>query len=361
MKNKGKYKANISLRAMMVIQCIFISIGSVCCFALIEFVANQVIRNNPNYRPVDAVGMILPMALIIGTLSFAMYHVIYAYMERLTKAITKVSQGNYEIQLEEQLGGPLKMIYQDFNKMVKELKSVENMREDFLNEFSHEFKTPLASVNGFANLLLENQVTEEERRNYLQIISEESKRLSELANNQMLLSKLQSQQNGMIEKTTFSLDEQVRQCVILLEPQWGNKQQNIEIELHDMELMGNKDLLQQLWINLIGNAIKYTQERGTITIYSEDVYGAFEITVMDNGIGMNKEQQKMIFNKYYQTDANTNKRGIGMGLAIVKEIVEISGGTISVESRQDVGTKFKVSLPNKEKDERRKKRQKEKL
>jgi signal transduction histidine kinase len=354
-KNKRKYRANISLHAMMVIQCIFISIGSVCCFALIEFFANRVFRDNPNYSPVDAVGMIFPMAVIIGALSIAMYRVIFGYMEHLTKAITKVSQGDYEIQLEDRLGGPLKMIYQDFNKMVQELKSVENMREDFLNEFSHEFKTPLASVNGFANLLLENHVSEEESRKYLQIISEESKRLSELANKQMLLSKLQSQKNGIIEKTTFMLDEQIRQCVILLEPQWEEKQQSIEIELQEMKLTGNKDLLHQLWINLIGNAIKYTPEKGTITIYAEELYESFEITIKDNGIGMDKEQQKLIFNKYYQSQGNTQKKGIGMGLAIVKEIVDLSGGTIAVESKPEAGTTVKVSLPNQEIDKEREK------
>ena len=235
-------------------------------------------------------------------------------------------------------------VAENFNKMTAELKSVHTLRNDFINDFSHEFKTPITSINGFANLLLETEVTEEERRQYLTIIAEESSRLSKLAEETLMMSRLDSQQN-IIDQEWYALDEQIRQNLILLSKDWGAKLIEIDTDLNPVSYLGNPALMSHIWLNLISNAIKFTPGHGRIAVNLKESGGKIYVSVADNGKGMTKEETSRIFNKYYQADASHATKGLGLGLSIAHRIVELCGGEIQVASTPGEGSTFTVILP----------------
>lgn len=263
---------------------------------------------------------------------------------KVVEAFDKVSHGQFGYQLEVPKKSQFKPLFENFNKMSKELSSIQTLKDEFIHDFSHEFKTPIASINGFANLLLEGGLTEEEQRQYLKIIADESARLSTLAENTLTLNRLENQQ-FLGEVKPYRLDLQIKECVILLEREWTAKDITVSSELAPLEYEGNASLMQQVWLNLIGNAIKFTPSRGEIAVSLAERGGGAEVCVSDNGIGMSKEVALHVFDKYYQGDASHSTRGNGLGLSIVKRIVTLAGGSVSVESREGEGSTFIVFLP----------------
>ena len=288
--------------------------------------------------------LVLPICLALAVANFFTFRFTYRFFGNLTKGMESVAKGDYSIKLSVKRSGPFKKIYEDFNKMVGELRSVNMLRNDFVNSYSHEFKTPIVSINGFANLLLEQEVTDEERRMYLQIIADESARLSELAGSSVLLTKLDSQQI-VAEKSVYSLDEQIRECVIVLSHAWGEKNINVSGELEELEYNGSAELLRHVWLNIISNAVKYTPENGSIDISLKRKDGNAVAVIADTGIGMDEQTRSRIFEKYYRGDNTASGGGLGLGLSIVDRIVKICGGTVQVQSEPDKGSTFTVTLP----------------
>jgi signal transduction histidine kinase len=340
MKRKKKNK----LATWMLGESIIIVISSVCIFALVEYITNIFFYRNESYQPIDAIGMFLPMSLIMFAITSAFSKKIYNYITILTNAITEVVRGNFNITLDRTKGGPLQEVFSNFNIMLSELNSVQTLREDFINNFSHEFKTPITSIHGFAKLLLNTNVSDEEKTQYLTIIADESARLSELANMTLLMSKLDSQQLVM-DKEMFSLDEQIKQCAILLSTAWIDKNIDLSAELPTIKYYGNEELLKHVWINLINNAIRYTPENGEITILMKETNHNIMVSFTDSGIGISDKVMKNIFDKYYQGDSSRNTKGLGLGLSIVKRIIDLSGGNITVKSKINEGSTFTVTLP----------------
>ena len=228
--------------------------------------------------------------------------------------------------------------------MTEELQSVRTLREDFVNSYSHEFKTPITAIKGFAELLSEPDLTEEERQQYLRIIQEESARLAELTNRTLLLTKLESQR-FVPDQTTFSLDEQIRRCAILCAHSWEEKRLTFSAELESVDCTSNEELLRQVWINLLNNAIRYTPPCGEIGVELRQVGGEAVVRVWDTGSGMTPEVQSHIFEKYYQGAAEDKKHGLGLGLSIVHRIIELTEGRIEVDSQPQQGSSFTVYLP----------------
>jgi signal transduction histidine kinase len=229
--------------------------------------------------------------------------------------------------------------------MCDELQSVQILRNDFINNYSHEFKTPIASINGFAELLREKKLPEEERDQYLKIIADESARLSKLASNTTLLSRLSSQQivSGIEE---YDLGAQLRECSIILSGKWLGK--DIAFDGEDIPSLiykGNKEMMQHLWINLLDNSIKYTPEGGEIKVSLAQKDGFAVVKIADNGEGISDETKARLFIPYFQGDASHSKEGLGLGLAIVMRIVELCKGNISVDSAVNEGSVFTVKLP----------------
>ena len=323
------------------LEAVVVTLAAVAPFALLHLV-------NRFYwlraSTVLALGMLVIMGSVVGITATLFSRRFNRIVSGLTRGLRAVADGDFSQRLEPERGGPLQPAYEDFNKMSKELQSIQTLRSDFINHFSHEFKTPITAIKGFAELLREPETTAEEREQYLQIILDESSRLADLANSTLLLTKLESQQ-CIAEKRPYSLDEQIKRCAILLSHVWEKKRISFTANLEPAEYDGNEELMRHVWLNLLSNAVKYTPEGGEITVDLRKEPGELVVTVADTGIGMSEEVRSHIFDKYYQGDPNSGGRGLGLGLSIVHRIVELCGGQLQVDSVEDQGSTFTVRLP----------------
>lgn len=289
------------------------------------------------------------VSLILGTLFAVLFFKRTVNLaDDLKMALKRISKGDYSVRLEntsDNKDGILYDVIENFNKMVEELDSVTILRNDFISNFSHEFKTPIVSIKGYAELIKNGKnLTEEQKQEYLQVIIDESRRLSNLASSTLLMSKLDSQ-TSLTETSVFSVNEQLKQCVLVLDNEFKAKNLEVKIKLGKMRVNASVDMLQQVWINLLTNAIKYTPENGIIRITSTELEKEYIVSISDNGMGMNEETLKHIFDKYYQGDNSHSTSGNGLGLSIAKRIVELSGGKIEASSTEGKGTTFSVRLP----------------
>lgn len=264
--------------------------------------------------------------------------------ETYKKALNEIASGNFDVVVPEPAGLLAQQMVRDINKMTRELKSNAIMRNDFISNFSHELKTPIVSINGFSELLLADDVSDDERKEYARIIYAESGRLFNLAKNTLLLSKLEGQ-SVVFNKKVFMLNECVENCAILFEKQLKAKNSEIKMTLEKILYYWDPDLLSQIVINLLSNAIKYGKEEGKIEVDLKSSCGYVSLTVRDDGEGMDEATLERVFERYYQGDGSHKTDGNGLGLSIVKRIVEIGEGRISVESKLGEGSSFKVTLP----------------
>lgn len=320
------------------------AVVSIMAYEFLAYMVNVFFHKNTEYDPLIGLGMLIPMALMMELITFFYSRHLYKKAARLIHAIKQVGDGDFQVSLNPDKAGPLYDVVESFNKMTAELRSVQTLRKDFINDFSHEFKTPITSINGFANLLLDTEVTEEERREYLQIIADESGRLAQLAQETMMMSRLDSQLS-IPDREPYSLDEQIRQNIILLSPQWTAKQITVETALENVVFNGNAGLMVHVWTNLLNNAIKFTPEGGTIRVSMECFDGQTTICISDSGIGMTQEQLARVFNKFYQGDTSHASKGLGLGLSIAHRIVELCGGQLEASGTLGKGSTFTVRLP----------------
>jgi signal transduction histidine kinase len=239
---------------------------------------------------------------------------------------------------------PLMRFCDVFNALAEELESVEMLRSDFVDNFSHEFKTPIASVRGFASLLNEPGLSEGKRKEYADIIVSESDRLAALATNVLNLSKLESQ-TFLAGCESLELGESVRHAIVALEPKWAEKELDIELRLDDAEYCGNGMLLREVWTNILDNAIKFSEPGGRLVVKVADSPDSAEFSVRDFGCGMDEYGVRHVFDKFYQGDKSRASSGYGLGMSIVKKAVELHGGAVAVASEPGEGTAVTVSLP----------------
>ena len=265
-------------------------------------------------------------------------------IEKLAEATNEISAGNFDINIDIKSNDEVGMLVEKFNSMARELKNIEYMQTDFINNVSHEFKTPIAAIAGFTTILKNTHLSEEERLEYLNIITDESSRLSELSSNILTLSKLDNIDTFKKNKKFF-LDEQIRKTVILLEKEWTNKNISFNLNLKNMSYYGKEEYLMQVWINIINNAIKFSKENSEIDIscYKNPEY-AF-VKIKDYGCGMDEDTKKRAFHKFYQGDSSRKGEGYGLGLSICKRIIDLSKGEIHVESELGKYTEITISLP----------------
>lgn len=263
---------------------------------------------------------------------------------RLTRATKEVAKGNFDVTVEYESCDELGQLTHHFNLMTRELKNMEYLRKDFVSSVSHEFKTPIASIQGFARLLKSKDLTPEEFEEYTDVIISESDRLSKLSSNLLRLSRLENQAIPA-PSSEFSLDEQIRKTILLLENDWSAKNLELDIDMETVQYTGNEEMIQQIWINLLSNAIKFSNEGGILSVCLTKEADAVKVQIADNGAGISEEALPRIFEKFYQGDSSRAAKGNGLGLSIVKQILDSCGGTISVESKVGAGTKFTVLLP----------------
>lgn len=281
-------------------------------------------------------------AIIIGSVLFLFVgKIVVNPTKKLIKATEKVAAGDFDIELENHRTDEMGILISSFNTMAKELKSIEILRNDFISDISHEFRTPLTSIEGYTKLL--RDCNEEERREYIDIIIEETKRLSLLTTNILTLNKIDNQ-NISTPMEDFIMDEQIRRAILLLENKWVEKDIELEIDLENIQYRGNPSLMYQVWINLIDNAIKFSPRGGTVEVKLYEEQGNIIFSIKDNGVGISKEDQKKIFDKFYKSDKSRNTDGDGLGLSIVKRIIEIHKGQILLESSINMGTSIMVKL-----------------
>lgn len=292
----------------------------------------------------------LTSTILVGILSVLFSTMLTDSIRKVTKATKEVSTGNFHVRIPV---SEKNFIYQtdmeelilNFNKMVDELSSIQILRDDFINEFSHEFKTPINSIVGYAKQLQYDSLSEEDRELYTSIIISESKRLSDLSSSILSLKNLETQ-NIISNLSTFSLDEQIRDVILLMQQEWEDKDIELELNLGELSYYSNEDLLKQVWINLFNNAIKFSNPHSKIFIScrqnEEDIVVVFE----DEGIGMSEEVKAHMFDKFYQGDPSRSTKGNGLGLALVARILDLLKGEISVESQVGKGTCIAVTLKN---------------
>lgn len=266
-------------------------------------------------------------------------------MNDLINAMGKVSRGDFSVRVDgEDIPGAMGEVVQSFNGMANELGGIEMFRKDFINNFSHEFKTPIVSIRGFAKQLERDDLTEEQRREYAHIIVTESERLANMSSNILLLTKLENQQI-ITNKTEYRLDEQLRNCILLLEKQWSAKEIDLSLNLDEITYTGDEEMMSHVWVNLINNGIKFSPVGGVLELSCRKREKQIEVIVRDHGEGMSPETEKRIFEKFYQGDSAHATEGNGLGLSLVKRIVDLCGGKIEVESTLGAGTAFTVLLP----------------
>lgn len=288
--------------------------------------------------------VILVSAVLVGVLAVGLYSYSFKGLNQFQAAMNKVAKGDFSVTLPTEEDNYMYALNSSFNAMVASLKSIETLKTDFISNFSHEFKTPISSICGFAKLLKNPRISDEEKQEYIDIIISESDRLTLLSKNTLSLSKLDNQET-IYEKKNYSLDEQLRKCALMFQTQVDRK--NIELSLFgEADYCGNEELMQQLWINLVGNAVKFTPENGSVDISVEKRDGGIAVSVRDTGIGMDEETKSRIFERFYQGDSSRSVSGNGLGLAIVKRILQIVGGNITVESEPSKGSTFTVFLPD---------------
>ncbi len=316
--------------------------AGVLSFALILLCVDA-IEGGLTLNPIWIVGMIPLMTLFAVPVTFIVYKQVSKNIIVLIDGMEKVAGGDLDAYIPTAYEKDFAEVYENFNKMVAEIQSLENLRSVMFDNLSHELKTPIASISGFAKLLNEKDLPEGKRNKYLQIIASESERLEKLVNNTLLLSKLDAQEI-VHNKDEFSLSRQIQDCVISLEREWSGKDIVITADLADVFFKGDFELVKSIWLNLLGNAIKFTPRGGEINIAMAENESDVSVTVSDTGIGMTEEVAGHIFERHYRANKDLSK-GQGLGLAIVKRAVKLCGGGITVLSKENEGSAFTVSLP----------------
>lgn len=291
--------------------------------------------------------LILGCVFLTGSIVFLVIaDIIVKPLTRLTNAIKELSNGNYNVRVDNVGQDEISKLNQGFNQMARQLAKQDETRQKFISDISHEFQTPLTSIQGFANILKEEDLPKEQRVKYANIILYNSKRLSSLAKNMLQLTLLDREEIEL-ELTNYSLVEQMNRVISTQENQAMGKNIEIVFEMPKKEIFieGDEQRLEQVWTNIISNAIKYTNEGGLITITMKKNSKDIEVSIEDTGIGMSKEVVSHIFERFYREDKARNVEGNGLGLAIVKSIVDLHHGKIDILSQVDVGTNFIVRLP----------------
>lgn len=265
-------------------------------------------------------------------------------IKEIGAAMEKISEGDFTIRLKTKSNSKeIKEIFSGFNMMAHELQSTEILKSDFVSNVSHEFKTPISAIEGYSMLLQNDDNLTPEQKEYVEKIVFNTQRLSSLTGSILLLSKIENQ-SIVSNKVNFDLDEQIRKSLLILESAWEQKNIEFDIEMDDTDYVGNEALLHHIWDNLLSNAIKFSDINGKITIRLHNLENRILFTISDEGIGITEEAQKHIFDKFYQADSSHKQEGNGLGLALVKKIVDLEGGDISVKNNEDKGCTFTVVL-----------------
>ena len=294
--------------------------------------------------------MLLLSVLVGNLISIVTVKIPLRPFNRLISSINRLAGGDFSARMSYGSVMTRNPVFREltdsFNSMAEELENTQMLRSDFINNFSHEFKTPIVSIAGFAKLLRRGNLTREQQEDYLAIIEEESLRLAAMATNVMNLTKVENQ-TILTDLTTFNLSEQIRGCVLLLEEKWSRKELDLDLEFSEYTIRANEELLKQVWINLLDNAIKYSPSYGEITVRIAQKQQTLAVTITNYGPDIPPDKMSRIWGKFYQADESHSSEGNGIGLAVVKQVVQLHDGRVTVISGNGA-TSFTVELPTRE-------------
>jgi len=291
---------------------------------------------------------LIGVGLLIGIgVTSIMSKYFFSPISKLRGAMGKIADGDFAVRLDTKSSSKeIQEVYSGFNMMAHELQSTEMLQTDFVSNVSHEFKTPINAIEGYSTLLQDCENLNEDQQEYVEKIIFNTKRLSTLVGNILLLSKIENQDIPS-QKTKFHLDEQIRQALLSLETAWTEKNIWFDVDMDPTTYTCNENLLSHVWTNLISNAIKFTPEGSTIKLQLKTKWNKIIFTVEDQGPGLSEEAQKHLFDKFYQADTSHKSEGNGLGLALVKRILTIEKGDISAENIEGGGCRFTVTLKQK--------------
>ena len=326
-----------------------VSLAAVAAWLLVRF---DVIKSvSESGKPSVFASLMVIISVIMGfTIAFFAVRLPLGPINKLINQINRMSDGDYDVKIDFpptlNKMNSFRELSDSFNKLSAELKNTELLRSDFINNFSHEFKTPIVSILGFARLLKKENLSEEQRLQYINAIEEESWRLSYMATNVLNLTRVENQRI-LTDISEFNLSEQLRASILLLEDKWSKKDLEIDIDIGEYKISANEELLKQIWINLLDNAVKFSEKGGKLSLKILDNGETLEISVGNTGSEIPLDSVAKIWRKFYQADESHATEGNGIGLAIVKRIVELHGGSIGVISENNF-TEFSVELPKKQ-------------
>ncbi len=335
----------LTLALFMVVGAIELAAGGIFLFC---FYQGWLRFEMPLLAAVGGLTQFCLWSLIVGGVMAILRALILNPILRMVDDMKRLAAGDFSVRTPE--GGKLrprelKEFAAAFNAAAEELGGTELLRKDFVNNFSHEFKTPITSLGGFADLLLEDEEMDPaERREYLQIISEEAHRLADLANNVLALGRVETQ-TILTGVTEFDLAEQLRQVILLMEQKWRSKEIDIQFDGEELMCSGNEAQLKEVWVNLLDNAVKFSPPGGTVELTLKQEGNSLTAAIRDEGPGMDENVQAHIFDQFYQGDVSHRTQGNGLGLTIVRRIVTLHGGDVRVESTPENGSVFTVRLP----------------
>lgn len=350
MKPKSERKHRFSLTIMFAAVIFVVLVWAIAIAALTVYILLKfgVIGSFENPSIGTVILLMTVISVIMGaTISLFALKVPLKPVNKWVNNMNRLAAGDFRVRMK--FGKPFgnhptfKELTDSFNTLAEELENTEMLRSDFINNFSHEFKTPIVSIAGFAKLLQVEGLDENEKMQYLKAIEEESMRLSYMATNVLNLTKVENQ-TILSDVSRFNLSEQIRSSILLLEHKWEKKNIDLQLDFEEYIIEAGEELLKQVWINLIDNAIKFVPRCGTISINVKDIGEMISVSVSNTGSEIPPEKMDKIWNKFYQCDESHHVEGNGIGLAIVKKIVELHGGNVSAKSENGI-TVFAVELP----------------
>lgn len=331
----------LNIRVLFILVSMAEIIGTVLVSGLLSWLSKMIF--NRVFEIPDILWLLFFSVIIGITVSIVINIILLRPVVKLSKAMKQVASGDFGVRLKaDSQIREIQDSYESFNLMVKELQNTETLQTDFVANVSHEFKTPINAIEGYATLLQgEGTVAQQ---SYVERILLNTRRLSTLVGNILLLSKV-SNHAIPVAKTMYRVDEQIRQAILLLEPQWLERNVEFDVDLEEIVWYGPENLMHHVWSNLIGNAIKFGPEGGLVTVRLKQTDGRYCFCVKDEGAGVPEEERQRIFHKFYQLDSSHKQEGNGLGLALVKQIIDGCNGDIEVKTPENGGCEFVVSLP----------------
>ena len=321
---------------------------TICLFAGLELLFEETgwLKHMRSAHAMTIVICAVASMAISGFSTYFMLHLPMKPVKKLLYGMTRLANGHFEERMDFGDEIHLKEMADTFNSLAEELQNMAILRADFVNNFSHEFKTPIVSIRGFAKMLQRKELTQEQREQYVNVIVEESARLAGMATQVMNLTRVETQ-NILESQKEYNLSEQLRHCILLMEKQWQEKELAISADFDEVMIWADQEMLQQAWVNLLDNAVKFSPRGGEIEVRITGKDGCIEVEISNQGPKISDEERKRMFDKFWQGDTSHASKGVGIGLSVVRRIVELHQGGIEVQSN-DLKTTFTVSLPERE-------------